>query len=477
MIEMKKIGFKLNNKSFKYGSYAFAATAVVIAIIVVFNAVLGFDVIRNRVRFDITKNKMYSLSDTSVDMIKSLDKDVEIIVLTEESNFQITQILEVIKQYNLKSNGKITLKFVDVEKDPLYVKRELDPEQIKGIQEGSIVVKSGSKNRVVSQSDMVEYDYSSGYPQASGYKIEQAFSSAIKSVVAETTPVVYFVKGHGEIVLDEEFSEIKATMASNNYEVKELSLSAAVPEDAAALIFGSPKTDLLAAELENLLNYMEKGGDAIFLMDVQNTNVALTNFNLVFEKYSLALNNDYVLEGDQNWYYSDFNIIIPQPNENDVTTNLDPDSLFVYMPNCRSVSIAQTGREWITTEVLFSTSQKSQSQNLSTNETAPGPFILGALSTIDSLEDSHVALIGNANFVTDSWMGNTNDNGKRYIMSILNWMEGKDDSVIIPAKSLASAPINLTAQSKFVAFISISFVLPLAIIGLGVFVWIRRKHL
>ncbi len=477
MIEMKKSGFKMNKKSLKYGSYAFAVTAVVIAIIVLFNAVLGLDAIKNRMRFDITKNQMFSLSNTSIDMIKSLEKNVEVIILTEETDFRIPEILEILKQYNIKSNGKITLKFVDIERDPLYVKRELDPEQIKGIREGSIVVKSGSKIRVVSENDMVEYDYSYGYPVAAGYKIEQAFSSAIKSVVADFTPVVYFIKGHGEHSVDDEFSALKSTISANNYEVKELSLSAPVPEDASALIFGSPKTDLLGAELENLLAYMENGGNAIFLMDVQNTPDELVNFNQVFERYSLAINNDFVLEGDQNWYYSDFDIIIPQPNKHEVTTNLDPNSLFLYMPYCRSVSIIQTGREWITTAVLFSTSQKSQSTHLVTQETVPGPFILGALSTIDSIKDSHVALIGNANFVTDSWMSTANDNGKRYIMSILNWMQGKDDSIIIPSKSLASTPINLTAQSRFIAFIAISFVLPLAIIGLGVFVWIRRKHL
>lgn len=473
MIKMKMF----NSKSFKYGSYAFIATAIVIAIIVVFNAVLGIDTVRNRVRFDITKNKMYSLSEPSLTMLSGLNKDVEIIVLTEETKFQITEILEILKQYNLKSNGKITMRFIDVEKDPLFIKRELDPEQIKGIADGSIVVKSGNKSRVVSESDMVEYDYSSGYPQASGYKIEQAFSSAIKSVIAETTPVIYFVKGHGEISPDQELSDLKATMASNNYEIKDLALSAAIPEDASVLFFAAPKTDLLPAELESLLAYMEKGGNAVFLMDVQNSNVELANFNQALEKYSLRINNDYVLEGDQNWYYSDFNIIIPQPNENDVTTNLDPDSLFVYMPNCRSVSIAQTAKEWITTQPLFSTSTKSQSTDLATNETIGGPFLLGALSTFESTENSKVALIGNASFVTNDWMSQTNDNGRRYIMSILNWMQGQNETVIVPSKSLASAPINLTAQSRFVAFIALSFVLPLAIIGLGVFVWIRRKHL
>ena len=474
MIKMKKI---MNRRSLRYSSYAFAATIVVIAIIVVFNALLGIDSVRNKLRFDITQNKLYSLSEPSITMLKDVEKDVEIIILAEEKEFNTVEILEILKQYDIKSNGKIATRFVDVEKDPLFVKRELDPQQVKGIEKGSIVVKSGSKIKVVNQNDMVEYDYSTGSPQASGLKIEQTFSSAIKSVLAETTPAIYFAKGHGEISPEKELSDLKNTITANNYEVKELSLTAKIPDDAAVIFFVSPKTDLLAKEQENLLAYMEKGGDAIFLMDVQTTGVELTNFSQVYERYSLGLNNDFVIEGDQQWYYNDFNIIIPQPNQNDVTTNLDPDSLFVYMPNCRSVLIGQTAKEWIETQPLFMTSSKSQSQDLATDKKSAGPFLLGALSTFSGEKESKVALIGNANFVTNDWMTSAGDNGKRYVMSILNWMQDQDDSIFIPVKSLESQSVNLTAQSKFIAFIVLTFLLPLLIIGLGVFVWIRRKHL
>ncbi len=473
MIEMKK----WNIRSFKYGSYALAVTAIVVALIVLFNAVLGFDVVRNRLRIDITQNKMYSLSEPSLKLIGGLQKDVEIIILTEEKNFTTTEILEVLKQYTIKSNNKITLRFVDVERDPLFIERELDPEKLKGISDGSIVVKSGTKVKVVEQSDMVEYDYSTGYAQASGLKIEQSFSSAIQSVVADRTPVIYFAKGHGEMSIGEDLAALSASIASNNYEVKELSLNTAVPEDAAVIIFGSPKTDLLAQELEYLMAYMEKGGDAIFLMDVQTSDITLTNFNHVYERYSLALNNDFITEGDQNSYYGEANYIIPTAFLNDVTQNLDPNSQNVLMPNCRSVTIGQAEKEWITTQPLLKTSAKAVSYDLATSQPTVGSVLLGAIAEYQGSDSSKIALIGNAAFVTDDWMENAGDNGKRYVVSILNWMEDQTDTVMVPSKSLAAQPINLTEQSRFVAFIVLSFVLPLAIIGLGVFVWMRRKHL
>ncbi len=476
-LKITKPKIKMNSRTLRYGSYATAVTAVVVALIIVFNALLGWDTIKSRLRFDITANKMFSLSDESIEVLNTLEKDIQVYILTEESNFNVPQITEVLKQYEIKSGGKITTQYVDVEKDPTFIKRELDPEQVKGITSGSMVVRSGGRIRVVNQSDLVEYDYSSGYAQASGYKIEQAFTNAFMSVSAETTPVVYFVTGHGEAGLDEQLTSLKTSISANNYDVQTLSLTAEIPADAAALIFASPKSDLLASEYEKLLAFMEQGGDALFLMDVQDSATELANFQALFERYSLAVNNDFVMELDQNWYYSDVNIIIPQPASNDVTTNLDPNSLFVYIPNCRSVTINQVAKEWITTSPLFYTSSKSQSTSIATSQTAAGPFLLGALSEYSGTKSSKVALIGNSTFVTDSWISSAGENGKRYVVSILNWMEDKTNAVYIPSTSLAQATINMTEQSKFIAFIMLTAILPLLIIGAGVFVWMRRKHL
>jgi len=466
---------KINIRSLKYGSYALISTVILIAVIVMINAILGLDAIRDRARFDITKNKRYSLSEVTVTMLEDLNKEVEIIILTDEKYYQGSDILEILKQYNLKSNGKVTTRFVDVEKDPTFVEREIDPNQVKGISKDSIVVKCGKNSKVVSEDEMLEYDYTTYTTYPVAVKIEQAFSSAIKSVTSDYTPVTYFVTGHGEMTSN--LTELKSAITANNYEIKELSLSNPVPEDAAVIFFVSPKTDLLPKELDNLLAYMEKGGNAIFLMDVQETEKEMTNFDTVFDRYSLALNDDLVLEGDQNWYLDDFTIIIPQPNDNEVTMNLDPKSMFVYLPNCRSVSIKQVAKDEILAQPLFMTSDRAQSTNLVTGDITMGPFLLGALSEYQGTKTSKIALIGNAGFITDSWMQNVNYNGARYILSTLNWMQDKTDSIIVPSRSLMSEPIQLSESTKFISFIALSFLLPLAIIGTGMFVWIRRKHL
>ena len=94
------------------------------------NALLGLDIVRDRLRFDITKNKLFSISEPSIKMLGELDKDVEIIILTDEKYYQGSEILEILKQYNLKSNGRVTIRFVDVVKNPTFIEKELDPDQV-----------------------------------------------------------------------------------------------------------------------------------------------------------------------------------------------------------------------------------------------------------------------------------------------------------------------------------------------------------
>jgi len=481
---MEKFKGKINKKSLKYGSYSLAVTAVIIAIIVVLNALLGLDVLRDRLRFDITKNKRFSLSDTTIQILNELDKNIEVIILTEEKYFRDdsmgSEILEILKQYNLKSGGKVTTRFVDVVKDPTFITRELDPNQVMGIQTDSIIVKCENRIKVVSRNDMIEYDYYSYYyPTTAGMKIEQVFTSAIRNVTAEMSKKVYFVQGHGEKSVNSWYSEMKSAIVVNNYEIiEELTLQEPVPDDAAILFFLSPTDDLTVNELENLQAFLEKGGDAVFLFDVQKTTSKMPNFDSVFERYSLSLNNDMVYEFNQTRYLGSFENIIPIAVSNDVTRNLDPTSLTIYMTSCRSVNILKTSQQWIKTYPLFMTTDMAESVDSATKQTAKGPFCLGALSEYTAgLDESRIALIGNSLFVLDEWMSYTNYNGLRYIVSILNWMQDEADAVYIPSKSLTSEPINMSESTRFIAFIVLSFVLPLAIIGVGLFVWIRRKHL
>ena len=110
VLKMKEIIFsKFKSKKFKIGSLATAITIIGTAIIVVLNLVVGQLTDKFELSLDLTQNKIFSLTDQSIDFIKNLDKDVEIILLSDENTFVQTspyfaQANSVLKKYALNSD-------------------------------------------------------------------------------------------------------------------------------------------------------------------------------------------------------------------------------------------------------------------------------------------------------------------------------------------------------------------------------------
>ena len=479
-----RIGGKLfNARTMRYGSYALIVTIIAMALLVGFNAILGLDAVRTPLRLDITKNKLFSIGEQTNKVLSEMEKNVEFIVLMAEEDFQSVMLKEIFKQYQLKSNGKISLRYVDTDKDPQFVKRELDPETITGIGKGDLVVKSGSKVRLIDSADMqdTQYDYQTGESYSAGLLIEQTFTGAVLNVTSDVTPVVYFLTGHGEFALESDLSTLKGTLDFNNYEAKSLTLTEAIPEDAAVLVMANPKADLLGAEAAVLSDWLRnKGGDLIVFADANVEATELPNLNGVLEYYNLKLNNDLVMEGSAQNYLDKQNIVIPRVAANEITTQLDPNAVMLFLPNSRTVEVLSNTKEWLESFPIFQTSSEAMRLEAATGfqTPVPGTFLMGA-ATISKggAELSKVVVLGNATFVTNNGMAGTTDNGKRYLLTMVNWMQEKTDEIIIPAKDNSVPLLTMTEQSKFIVFILMAALLPLAIIGMGIFVWMRRKHL
>jgi ABC-2 type transport system permease protein len=67
----------------RQGTYAAGMSVVVIAIVIILNMIVG-QLPSNMVQFDITDNKLYTISDTSVQYLAGLKKQIKIIVVAEQ---------------------------------------------------------------------------------------------------------------------------------------------------------------------------------------------------------------------------------------------------------------------------------------------------------------------------------------------------------------------------------------------------------
>lgn len=486
MIGMKKEIF--NKRNLRFGSYSFVLTVLVIASAIILNVIVGGTKLRDRLKIDLTSNRLYSIGEKTEKVLEELDEKVQIIGLFDDSKIganEYTQVIEFIKQYETRSN-MIEVKYVDPDKNPGYITNELDPEGVLGIKKYDFVVKSDKRSKVLSTYDIFErsYSQSSFQPYISGLNAEYAFTGAIRFVSSDNIPVIYYTEGHGEGDLETDFSELQSSLELNGYELRKINLASVekIPDDAFAVMFISPQQDITTVEKERLTVYMENGGNTIFLLDPIQGNPRLTNLEEFLLEFNIGLGYDLVFEMAANRavfgqpYY-----FMPTFTSNTINANLDPSKFSMFLINTRSIHILNNEKEWITPTVLLNTSPDAIGRALTQGEEDnPGPLNLAiAVENRGHLKVCRTLVIGSSLFTSDEGLRmDASGSGKKFMVNSINWMQGEQHDIYIPVKKYTYPRLEgITQQTLTILFIGLIIVVPLVVIGLGVFVWLRRRHL
>jgi len=476
-----KIKNIFNNKNFKYGSLFLVLSIIVIAITVVINMIAEID--KFDVRWDLTPNKIYSIGDQTKKILSELEQDVEIIFLADRKELEDIEgagemITEFLDHYD--AYPKVTVKYIDPDKNPRIIK-ELDKEDMLGLQTDNIVVKSGNKVKKVVANELFYSDYYSGRPY---FAAEQSITGAIKYVTTEKTPVVYFMEGHNERGLESEYSGLKQILENGNYIVKNLNLAveSKVPEDAEILIFAAPKTDLSKAEAERLLDYLKSDGNAIFLFEPVYSDKKFDNFENVLNEYNISLNYDRIQENDDSRHYPDDPYtFMPTVQTSVITGGEDLSQFYVLLNDSRSFSILNNYKEPLTVFPLLTSSEKAIGESYGIDEDdSMGPHFLAVAAEYNSAYKSKVLVYGNAYAFTDdgfSELAPLSQNTMQLFLASIAWMRDTTNDLVIAPKTSIYDIVNLTSQNTKLVIMITVFVVPLLIIAIGVFVWLRRKRL
>ena len=323
------------NKKVRYGGYAAVIIAVVLAALVVLNLLVG----QLPWEFDMTQNKLYSLSSVTKKLVEGLKKDVTIYALyrTGQRNPEVVDVLQKYQQLS----SKLHVEYVDPDLNPGLVTRYETHGQT--IANGSLIVTSGNLSKVIGPYQLYDISYTQqGQPQILGFTMEQRVTSAIQYVTSGYTPVIYEVTNHSEATLGT--LGLSSTVQNNNFDVKQIDLLQApsIPKDAAALIDVSPKYDLNKSEETKILNYIDAGGRAMFFFDFTNKNMPV--YQNLLSTFGVGLENGIVMEGNPSHYASSPLILIPNYGSSSIVTPLSDSNLSMFMQNSlgiRELSVRQ----------------------------------------------------------------------------------------------------------------------------------------
>ena len=130
------------------------------------------------------------------------------------------------------------------------------------------------------------------------YAGEELISAAISICTKGSLPTIYFLTGHGEKSINDNFSIYASQLKSNDYDVQELDLdkAGAIPDNASIIYLAGPQKDITDKERDLLNDYADNGGSLSFLIDPCDTEGRFYNIEAVMEKFGLILDYNYVTE-------------------------------------------------------------------------------------------------------------------------------------------------------------------------------------
>ncbi|MDR1316094.1 MAG: GldG family protein [Spirochaetales bacterium] len=476
MKNTERIFKSLRTRHVKYGGYAAIITIAVIA------GLIGINLICELIapQFDLTQNKLFSLSGQSVQVVDSLEEPVTIYCLWEPGK-ETEQVKQIVDLYAARTD-MIRLEDIDPDRNPGFMTK-YDTDK-RGIEKGSLVIEGEKDFRLIRLQDMYDVNYANPQnPTITGFAIERRITGALLYVSAGVTPVVYEITGHQETPLED--LGMREMIERENYTLRQLNLiQADIPEDASAMILNGPKADFTAAEADRLRSYLDGGGRLLALMDIQtgpspNLDELFSGYGIRFEfGVTVELNKDYMTMS--NPYYT-----VPDMLSHEITGPLLEKRSPVVLPLARGVSALDVRRQSARLVPLLASSQLSFLRtDLSlntpdiTDTDIQGPVVLGMVVS-DTLgeEETRIVALGCGSFLEPVNIFGQIPGNIDMFMNGLTWLEEKPENLSVRSKSLMTAPMNMTEWYVIIFGLIFVVVIPLALFAAGFVTWLKRRHL
>ena len=461
-----------SKKALRNGVYAALLTAVVLAAVILLNLVLQALPTRYTA-FDISTNSMFTLSETSKNMLHELDTDVTAYYLAtsgqEDSN--ITRLLD---RYADESS-----RFTWQQRDPVLYPTFV--EQYEGASTGCVVMTTAGQYTVVSYSDMYAVDMDAYYYYGSEeytFDAENALTTAIGRVTRTVSYDLYELTGHGETALGSDFVE---TLNNAGVIVQELNLTTAgsIPEEAASLLINAPIADVTAEEAALLSDYLAGGGKLLVATDFT---VETPNLDAVLAECGMTRQSGLLVETDADHYPYGYpqTYLLPNIEASEILAGMNS-GMMVYTPIAQGIVTAEDSAYSFTP--LLTTGDSAYSmENYATAETAAksdtdpeGRFNV-AVAAENSATGARVVWINCPNTLLSGMNQSVSGGNAQFLGCVVNWFNDQQTAAVISGKSMSAVGLSVPNAALVGLSLLFVFALPIACLVAGVAVCLIRRR-
>lgn len=312
---------------------------------------------------------------------------------------------------------------------------------------------------------------------------EQQISNSIQRLIQQGERWIATIEGHGERRLNgkanHDLGDFGAELQRKGYRIQPLQLTeqAAIPRNTALLVLAGPRLDYLPGERALIRNYLDQGGNLLWLTDPgpQQTLPAL------FADLGLEILPGTVVDANAAGLGLDNPAIalVTRFPDHPATDHFKLVTLYPYAAALK----AQPTGEWQAVPLL-------QTQPGSWNETSPlngelrrdaaqgeepGPLTLGyAFSRDREGKSQRLLVLGDGDFLSNSYLGNGGnlDLG----LNLIRWLSGDDNLLDIPARTAPDTRLELSRTAGAVIGLGFLLIIPLLLIATGLLIWWRRRR-
>ncbi|MTI64502.1 GldG family protein [Methylophaga sp.] len=418
-------------------------------------------------QFDWTANARHTLSESSLQLLDSLQDNIRIQVFVSPEYQYRQAVVDLLKRYQ-QHTDKIDVSYVDPNFSPDLV-RELNIQQ-----QGEMVVSRGEQSQHV-------LDLS-----------EQSLTNALISVSRQQQQWLVFIEGHGERSLFEKNNFSLDTWArqleSQGFKLQAQNLidTPQLPSNTAAVVIASPTRDWLPGEVALVKDYLSQGGNLLWLADpdqtgslaplsemlgiefIPGTVMDPTSVSLGLEDPRFVLISDYANHPIGQAVASVS--LLAEAVAIQQTDRIEEDSDWQYLNLLRS----QPGA-WVESTPINQNNLASQAYDIGAD--VSGPVSLGYVLSRqlnDGERQQRVAVIGDSDFSSNAYIGNAAN--LDLAMALANWLAAEDKLIEIPVKTSVGTQLELSRTQTIIIGFGFLLVIPLLLLATGLAIWWRRRR-
>lgn len=427
---------------------------------------------------DWTYGARNSLSLPTQALLQSLDKPLTFIAYIPDRPDLEAELRKMAGKYQ-RIKADTSIEFVNPDLDPARAKQD-------GIQyAGQLAIHLGDRSEVV---------------EATG---EDIIANAIQRMSRGGERLVVFLEGHGERnPLAQEstgMSQLVANLQRNGFSIQPHNLvrTQSLPQNASFVVIASPQQDLLPGEADVLKQYVEQGGNLLWLQDPGG----LHGLQPLEELLGLQIYDGTVVDANQALQQLlgiNHPAVIPivDYGKSEVVQKLT--GMQTVFPFATMVARdPQAGGKdgslvWQADEFLMTlpTSWLESSGSLegavkfdegSGDQAGPLPIGVVETRTLEASDgqpdakprEQRVAVIGDSDFMLNSFIGQGAN--LDLATSLFNWLSADDKLLEIPVIRAPDTQLDIGETTGFVLAVFFLFVLPLGLLLTGLLIWWRRR--